>query len=148
GDYRDWTAWTADADGSLTNVGSGFDHGVARMYRFVTLILGMKPNEHEYKVMGLSAYSKSKKHIEQAERVFFDALDFRDGAFVRTRPLKDGYFDLKERLEGHRFDNIAAGLQNWASSVVRAWIRHWVERTGKRHLCFSGGLSMNIKMNG
>jgi len=27
---------------------------MARMYRWTTLLLGMKPNEHEYKVMGLA----------------------------------------------------------------------------------------------
>jgi carbamoyltransferase len=148
GDHLDWTASTVDAEGALTRVGFGYDHGVAKMYRFVTLLLGMKPNEHEYKVMGLSAFSKSKSHIAAAERVFFEALDFRDGQFVRQRPLKDGYFDLKDRLEGIRFDNIAAGLQNWTSAVTRAWIAYWLKRTGKRRLCFSGGLSMNIKMNG
>jgi carbamoyltransferase len=148
GDDCNWSAWKVERDGLLTVLASGSDHGVARIYRFVTLILGMKPNEHEYKVMGLSSYSKSKLHIAAAERVFFEALDFRDGNFVRERPLQDCYFDLKDRLEGHRFDNIAAALQNWATTVTRAWVAHWLKTTGKRRLCFSGGLSMNIKTNG
>jgi carbamoyltransferase len=148
GDGCNWSAWNVEGDGRLSRIDGGADHGVARVYRFVTLILGMKPNEHEYKVMGLSSYSKSARHVAAAERVFFELLDFRDGRFVRDRPLKDGYFDLKDRLEGHRFDNIAAALQNWATAVTGAWIRHWLRATGKRYLCFSGGLSMNIKMNG
>jgi carbamoyltransferase len=148
GDGCNWSAWSVAPDGRLVEQGSGADHGVARIYRFTTLILGMKPNEHEYKVMGLSGYSRSERHIAAAERVFYEALDFHDGRFVRTRPLKDSYFDLKERLEGHRFDNIAAALQNWSTAVTRAWIRHWLAGLGKRILCFSGGLSMNIKSNG
>jgi carbamoyltransferase len=108
----------------------------------------MKPNEHEYKVMGLSAYPRPGKHVRAAERVFFDALDFRDGTFVSDRPLTDSYFDLKSRLESHRFDNIAAALQNWATAVTAAWARHWLKHTDRRGLCFSGGLSMNIKTNG
>jgi carbamoyltransferase len=147
GDDCNWSAWKVEPGGLLTVLASGSDHGVARIYRFVTLILGMKPNEHEYKVMGLSSYSKSKLHIAAAERVFFEALDFCDGNFVRERPLQDCYFDLKDRLEGHRFDNIAAALQNWATTVTRAWVAHWLKTTGKRRLCFSGGLSMNIKTN-
>lgn len=148
GDGRNWSAWTVAPDGSLIEIGGGAEHGVARIYRFTTLILGMKPNEHEYKVMGLSAYSRSRSHIAAAERVFFEALDFRDGRFVREKPLKDSYFDLKDRLEGHRFDNIAAGLQNWSTAVTKAWVSYWLKSTGKRILCFSGGLSMNIKTNG
>jgi carbamoyltransferase len=135
-------------DGTLSELGGGAENGVARIYRFATLILGMKPNEHEYKVMGLSAYSRSRSHIAPVEKILFEALDFRDGRFVREKPLKDSYFDLKDRLEGHRFDNVAAGLQNWSTEVTKAWVRHWLKTTGKSYLCFSGGLSMNIKSNG
>jgi carbamoyltransferase len=148
GDNWDWSASSVDRSGTVSNIAGGFEMSVARIYRFVTLILGMKPNEHEYKLMGLSSYSKSASHIRETEKVFFELLDFRNGAFASDRPLKDNYFDLKERLEGHRFDNVAAAVQNWASAVTRAWIAHWVARTGRRYLCFAGGLSMNIKMNG
>lgn len=148
GDGQNWSAWTLRPDGSLNQAAGGRDHGVARIYRFVTLILGMKPNEHEYKVMGLSAYSRSKEHIAAAERIFFEACDFRNGTFVSDRPLKDSYFDLKQRLEGNRFDNIAAGVQRWSTAVTGAWMKYWLDRTGASGICFSGGLSMNIKANG
>jgi len=148
GDGQNWSAWTPLPDGSLKKISGGHDHGVARIYRFITLILGMKPNEHEYKVMGLSGYSRRSKHVEAVERILFEALDFRDGGFVTERPFKDGYFDLKDRLEGHRFDNIAAAVQNWSTAVTAAWMKHWLNRTGTSGICFSGGLSMNIKSNG
>lgn len=148
GDDRNWSVSVVSPNGSLEEIGSGSDHKVARLYKFATLILGMKPNEHEYKVMGLASYSRSTPHIDAAERVFFEALDFRDGAFVSDRPLTDSYFDLKDRLEGHRFDNVAAALQNWSTVLTRNWVQHWLRETGKNVLCFSGGLSMNIKTNG
>lgn len=148
GDGNNWSASIVEEDGSLRLLASGMENGIARIYRFVTLILGMTPLEHEYKVMGLSAYSKSRKHIEATERVFYECLDFRSGEFVSDRPLKESYFDLKDRLEGHRFDNIAAALQNWSTALTRAWVGHWMEKTKKSLVCFSGGLSMNIKTNG
>jgi carbamoyltransferase len=148
GDLENWSAWTVGDDGRLNRLDGGAQQGIARIYRFTTLILGMKPNEHEYKVMGLSSYSRSRPHVEACEKVFYEALDFRDGAFVQDRPLRDSYFDLRDRLEGHRFDNVAAALQNWATALTRAWIAHWLHKTGKSVLCFSGGLSMNIKTNG
>ena len=148
GDYSNWSASVLDENGQIECLGSGLENALARLYKFTTLILGMRPNEHEYKVMGLASYSQSRRHIAAVEQVFFEALDFRDGAFVNERPLRDSYFDLKDQLEGHRFDNIAAGLQNWATDVTKSWARHWLRETGKRVLCFSGGLSMNIKSNG
>lgn len=148
GDNANWSASTVNDDGTLKLVGKGMEHAVARIYKFVTLLLGMKPNEHEYKVMGLSSYSNSERHIKNAEAVFFDALDFRDGAFVSDKPLTDSYFDLRDRLEGYRFDNISAAVQNWSTELTRAWMQHWLQVTGCEGVCFSGGLSMNIKMNG
>lgn len=148
GDGCNWSASIAEPDGQVTRVGSGPDHRVARLYKWTTLILGMKPNEHEYKVMGLSAYPRPGKYVTATEKVFFEAFDFRDGKFVSDKPLIDSYFDLKNRLEGHRFDNIAAALQNWSTSVTAAWARYWLKKTDRSGLCFSGGLSMNIKTNG
>lgn len=148
GDGLNWSAWVAEVDGTLRRVGFGADHGVARIYRNVTLIMGMKPNEHEYKVMGLSGYSRPSKYVDAVHQILSDVLDFRDGRFIRNKPLKESYFDLRDRLEGHRFDNIAAGVQNWSTRVTTAWIRHWLRETGLRGLCYSGGLSMNIKANG
>ena len=34
---------------------------MGRLYRYITLLLGMKPGQHEYKVMGLAPYG-SKYH--------------------------------------------------------------------------------------
>jgi carbamoyltransferase len=148
GDGQNWSAYLVEDDGNLKKVGGGSDHGVARIYRSVTLILGMKPHEHEYKVMGLSGYSRSSKFVTAVEDILCKALDFRNGKFVRDLPLKDYYFDLKSRLEGHRFDNIASALQNWATRVTGAWMGHWLRETNTSGVCFSGGLSMNIKSNG
>ena len=148
GDKKNWSVSTVNKDGVLKRLAYGNQFLVARLYKFCTLILGMKPNEHEYKVMGLSAYSTSIKHIEKVEELFFEILDFKNGLFVSEKPLKDSYFDLKKRLEGHRFDNISAGLQNWTSKLTLKWMKHWINKTGKKVICFSGGLAMNIKTNG
>jgi carbamoyltransferase len=148
GDGNNWSASIVEADGSIRRLSAGDQQLIARIYKYCTLILGMKPNEHEYKVMGLSGYSKSSRHIKVVEDIFFEALDFRDGKWVSDNPLPDSYFALRDRLEGHRFDNIAAGMQNWATELTKKWAAHWIRKTGRTGVCFSGGLSMNIKSNG
>ena len=54
GDYKNWSVSTVRDDGTIEEVASGDNFTLARVYKFCTLILGMKPNEHEYKVMGLA----------------------------------------------------------------------------------------------
>ncbi|MBE04611.1 MAG: hypothetical protein CMD67_05680 [Gammaproteobacteria bacterium] len=149
GDGRNWTVHVPDARGQgLIELSSGNTNLVARIYRFTTLILGMKPNEHEYKVMGLAPYSKSQAHINKVINIYNDILDFENGSFISRNALKDSYFDLKQRLEGHRFDNIAAGLQSWSEQVTYKWMSYWIKQSNRSNVFFSGGLSMNIKANG
>lgn len=44
-------------DGKLHQECSYKNFNVGRFYRYLTLLLGMKPAEHEYKVMGLAPYA-------------------------------------------------------------------------------------------
>ena len=79
---------------------------LARIYRSMTLLLGMKPNEHEYKVMGLAPYATeyySRKPYEVfKDTLYVDGIDFE----YKQKP-KDNYFWFKERLKDCRFDGIA-----------------------------------------
>ena len=54
----------------LKRITSSDQCDLARVYRFITLILGMKPNEHEFKVMGLSAYSNKKYFYPIYKNIF------------------------------------------------------------------------------
>lgn len=120
---------------------------IARIYRYITLVLGMKPNEHEYKVMGLAPYGKDriaqKPYEVFKETLVVDGLDFK----WNVEP-KDSYFWFRDRLQGCRFDGIAAGLQRWAEELLTEWVANSVEHFGIGKLVLSGGASMNIRANG
>jgi carbamoyltransferase len=112
----------------------------------MTLLLGMKPNEHEYKVMGLAPYARDYVR-EPAYRVFketlvVDGLDFK----WKQKPT-DMYFYFRDRFQGVRFDGIAAGLQLWLEEMVCEWIGNIMNHTGAEVLYYSGGLSLNVKAN-
>lgn len=122
------------------------DFRLARLYRYVTLILGMKPNEYEYKVMGLAAYAKPVI-LEGPYQVFKDTMyvDGLDFKWKTTPP--DMYFHFKEQLEGYRFDGIAGGLQRYLEETMSQWVRNAIRHTGARRVVFSGGIGMNVKMH-
>jgi len=85
---------TADAwgDGCNCSISIGNDNKIelklkspnnflARWYKYITLLLGMKPNEHEYKVMGLAPYATDYQ-IQKSYKIFkntlyVDGLDFK-----------------------------------------------------------------------
>jgi carbamoyltransferase len=106
----------------------------------------MKPNEHEYKVMGLAPYGKSQ-HALEVLRIFesyqsVDGIKFKD-----LNMPKDLYFSVKNDLIGHRFDSIASGLQMFSENLIIAWVNNLIEETGIDNIVLSGGVAMNVKVN-
>ena len=63
---------------SLKNINQSSECDIARIYRFITLILKMKPNEHEYKVMGLAPYAKNEYSKNVYENIFKDILKVKN----------------------------------------------------------------------
>jgi carbamoyltransferase len=125
-------------------------HSLGMIYSIVTQYLGMKPNEHEYKVMGLAPYAPEEM-AERARRVFARYLNLSaDGLrIVNTSGVfGPNFFKRLERdLWGMRFDAVAAGLQQRLEEIVVAFTRNWIKRTGIRTLAVGGGIFMNVKLN-
>lgn len=119
---------------------------LARIYRSMTLLLGMKPNEHEYKVMGLAPYATEyqlKKPYEIFEKTLYvDGLDFKYNEYPT-----DSYFWFKEQLEECRFDGIAGGLQRFTEEIMSEWAKNALRYFNSNTLVLGGGLALNIKVN-
>ncbi|KPK42833.1 MAG: hypothetical protein AMJ78_01055 [Omnitrophica WOR_2 bacterium SM23_29] len=120
---------------------------LGRIYRHMTLLLGMKPLEHEYKVMGLAPYVNSK-NARKSYEVFSQLLELKGIEFVWKNRPKDSYFYFQEKLQGHRFDYIAAGLQMWIEHLLCQWVTNIIRETKIKTIVFSGGVAMNIKAMG
>jgi len=147
GDGKNATIGVFDEKGGYQELYCTDECGIGRVYRYITLLLGMKPNEHEFKVMGLSSYGKHK-YAKKALEVFMSTL-YVDGTEFKwnVRPT-DSYFWFKTQLEGQRFDNIAYALQTWVENLLTTWIRNSVEKYKINKVVVSGGVAMNIKAIG
>lgn len=120
---------------------------LARVYRYMTLLLGMKPSEHEFKVMGLAGYAKIK-YSNRCREIFTQYLSFKNGDFEISKDVTDSYYWFKDKFEGERFDNIAGGLQIWLEDVLIEMVRYFVEKSKVNTVAFSGGVAMNVKAMG
>lgn len=119
---------------------------IGRMYRWTTLLLGMKPNEHEYKVMGLAPYAKDYI-MAPAYQIYKDTLVVDGLGFKWKNKPSDLYFYFREKFEGIRFDGIAGGLQMFVEELLKEWVTNVMKHTNTSTLYISGGVSMNIKAN-
>lgn len=131
-------------EGKLRRISSSNRLMVAHLYRYMTLLLGMKPNEHEYKVMGLAPYAK-EKYLQSALRVFSETQYVKGIGFAFSRVPPDRYFYFKEKLDGERFDAIAGALQKYTELLLTKWLHNCLRKTDLHDVCFGGGVAMNVK---
>jgi carbamoyltransferase len=117
-------------------------------YSFVTLLLGMKPGEHEYKLMGLAPYA-STRTTERAAVSFRDVFELTSDTPCRFRWTRRGsrYRMLLEATLGQRFDAIAGGAQRVLEDMLVQWVGLMRERYGGERLALGGGVFMNVKAN-
>ena len=125
---------------------------IGRLYALVTRWLGMSPQEHEYKVMGLAPYVAAGALTGRAAERFTELFEFSsDGLSWRRRSgvpsmySAQGLFD--RLLKGQRFDLIAAGAQGFIESMLTRWVRNAIRETGLTRVACSGGVFMNVKAN-
>lgn len=126
------------------------DASLGKIYSRVTYLLGMRPWEHEYKVMGLAPYA-DEKGTQKVFAVLSELIGLsKDGlAFQCKTKLSTNYCYpyLREKLERYRFDWIAGGAQRLTEELMVKWVANAIKKTGIRKLACGGGVFMNVKTN-
>tara|TARA_X000000950_G_C13914652_1_gene660380 strand:- start:681 stop:2453 length:1773 start_codon:yes stop_codon:yes gene_type:complete len=148
GDISNQTVWlTKNNKDILKEVVRSETSDLARIYSFTTLLLSMKPHEHEFKVMGLAPYAKFEYANKVYEDVFSKILKVKNCKIVHNKRPRDLFNYLKKSFEKYRFDNIAGGLQIFLEKIAVELVTQVYRKYKIRNFAISGGVSMNIKMN-
>lgn len=145
GDGRNQSVWKVKDD-QLTLLEDSSQNDLGRIYKMATLILGMRPDEHEFKVMGLAPYAKTT-YGARAMEVLEDICAVDGMRIVSKNRPEDLFSYLEEQWKVHRFDNIAAAVQLYTEKIACELVRNIVKETGIRRFVLGGGIAMNIKMN-
>ena len=120
---------------------------VGRIYSHITLLLGMRRLEHEYKLMGLAPYAANKIDMD-TYNVFDECLKFNGYKIEYKKKPKDSYIHFERKLQGKRFDVIAAALQKWVENFTSQWIINTIKIKKINKIVISGGVAMNAKAMG
>ncbi len=126
-------------------------HSLGNIYACTTFLLGMRPHEHEYKLMGLAPYA-DVSHAQASARSFGRYLDLDPENPLRfKRKIAERTNAILPRLlrdfQMVRFDRLAAGLQLFTEDLIERWIAAAVRHTGVRNVLAAGGVFMNVKAN-
>ena len=147
GDGANQSLWIKNKNHELKKIYYNKQCQIARIYKFVTLILSMKPDEHEYKVMGLAPYAKSQYSEQIYRDVFKKLLIVKKCKIVHYKKPKDLYDYLEKNLKNYRFDNIASAVQLFVEKLLTELFKQISKKYSLNYFCFSGGVSMNVKAN-
>jgi|TARA_B100000315_G_scaffold242217_2_gene264149 carbamoyltransferase len=144
GDDSSATISTIQSDGRMTEHWRSNDFHVGRVFRLITLLLGMKPAQHEYKVMGLAPYGT--EYYGRRSLELFRTINRVVGTEIRnTHSMPDLYFSIRDSLEGERFDGIAWGLQKWLEELLTEWCTNNCRAYEIDNVLLTGGVAQNIK---
>lgn len=123
---------------------------LGKIYSRVTMLMGMKPWEHEYKLMGMAPYADPERVDKAAEalhdllRLSADGLSFEQVGELSTNFC---YEYLRDAFERVRFDTIAGAVQKFTEDMLVDWVRNCIRRTGITDIVAGGGVFMNVKAN-
>lgn len=134
--------------GRWTRVGAThLADSLGHFYAAITQYLGMRPHDHEYKVMGLAPYAApadGRAALERLQGLLMVQPNLTFKAAVHMRACLPY---LTRRLRGLRFDAVAAAAQQLTEEVLLTWAERAAAHTGLSTVAAGGGVFMNVKAN-
>ena len=135
-----------------------FPNSLGMFYSTMTAYLGFKPNEGEYKVMGLAPYGDGFKYYNQLLKVFklsADDLFEIDQKYFTWEYSEQVMFNKKlfkllgipprltEEEMTQDYKDLAASTQKVYETMFRKVIAFAASRAHSKNLCLSGGCAYN-----
>jgi carbamoyltransferase len=125
------------------------------LYLMITVYLGFRSLDDEYKVMGLASYGNPRRYSSFFDRV----VQLTDDGGYSTAAIAEPDFGAAlvdalgpPRARGdaieQRHADVAAALQRSVEGAVLNVLRHARDEIGLDYLCLAGGVALNCAMNG
>ncbi len=140
-----------------------FPHSLGMLYSAMTAFLGFKPNEGEYKVMGLAPYGKSETYLNKFKQLYkltedggfeinmnYFTYDYSNNSMFNEKLAE--LFELPNRLpedeltQEHK--DLAATIQHQYEFLFFRLLNKMFAIRATNNLCLSGGCAYNGTANG
>jgi len=134
-----------------------FPNSLGMLYSTITSYLGFKPNEGEYKVMGLAPYGDPEIYLQKLQKTLYHTTnkyfidqkyftwEYSDRVMLNKKLCQ--LLDLPPRLpeepltQDHK--NLAAALQKLYEQEFLKLVKTAKNITGSENLCLGGGCAYN-----
>ena len=143
GEFETLTIWKAEGLNLKKVYSKWFPNSIGLFYSAMTQRLGLKPNEEEYILMGMSAYGDPNEHYADMIGDFVKRFD----SFSFERNLHRGCKDWKEGTPISEYFNIAASTQVIYERYFESALSLGKKLTGSNNLVLMGGCALNCLAN-
>ena len=134
-----------------------YPHSLGLFYSAFTAYLGFKPNEGEYKLMGLAAYGNPDVYLEKIRKtISFDGGSLKIDMSYFTWDYSDEIMfneslcellDIQPRTSddplNDQYKHIAAAVQKIYEETLFSILNHSYELNRSNNLCLGGGCAYN-----
>lgn len=139
-----------------------YPHSIGLFYSAMTAFLGFKPNEGEYKVMGLASYGNPMKYIDKVRKLIsyknsnlkcnLDVFTWNRDSKIMFNEKLGQLLNMQpriadEKLEDYHMD-LAAAVQMRYEEILFQVIKSIKIIDQNNKLCLSGGCAYNGTANG
>jgi carbamoyltransferase len=140
GEWNTSTIWVGEKNKIKLKYKQNYPVSFGLFYSAFTQLIGLKPNQEEYIMMGMAAYGDWKKYYKKVD-LYFPKYDEQKYNFHK------GIYDWDiEVTEQNKFD-IAAAVQFVYEQRLNDFMRMAYLLTGKKNLVFMGGCALNSSAN-
>ena len=151
GEFETLTIWEGKGNKINKVFTQGYPHSIGLWYSAMTQRVGLKPNEDEYILMGMSAYGDVRKHYNHMRETFFELGPHDHWAFPDVKFKQNLHRGCKWYLEGYnRWTdklNIAAATQSIYEDAFLGLVEYCHKTYKSKNLVVMGGCALNCKAN-
>lgn len=141
GEFTSTSFWSINYKRASRISSTLYPNSLGLFYSAITQMLGLKPQEEEYIMMGMAAYGKSHDYYYKLKRLLFSGTDLK----VDLRRGCEGLFSDKE-IEDHRFD-IALGAQLLYEELFITLCKKYLHKSKANKIILGGGCLLNCVAN-
>jgi carbamoyltransferase len=140
GEWNTSTIWVGEGSKIKQIYKKNYPFSFGLFYSAFTKLIGLKPNEEEYIMMGMAAYGDWKRYYKDIEWYF-------NNRESQSYNFHKGIYDWPYKIdEQARFDIAAAVQRNYSTRLIE-FMLHAKDLTGKKKLVFMGGCALNCSAN-
>ena len=138
GEWNSVSIWKGSDKGLEKVYTINYPSSVGLFYSAMTQRVGLKPNEEEYILMGMSGYGNPETYYYDMKKDFFDGLEVKENLHKGCLWWKAG--KIKEY-------DVAAATQLIFEEILASLAHKAKQLTGSDNLAYAGGCALNCSAN-